>query len=367
MRITFVTDSLGFGGAAKMILFVARGMMQRGHEVKMINLNCFNAFDRMPEDIETVSAHITYSGAIKTNYQVCKFVYDNAKRFKPDILVAFNSASNFSAAIAGRLLHLPVIVSERADPFLSHKNPQFSVKIKQWFVAHADGTVFQSEGASMIYPEKLRCRSTVIPNPITLTEHFAPIDYSKRPHTIVTHGRYDNKQKRYDVMLKGFSLFKQTHPDYKLIMYGTGSDESKIRDWVKELNLEDSVTINPITHTPMTDITREGIYAITSDFEGISNSLLEAMAVGMPVVCTDHSPGGGRLVVQDHQNGLLIPCGSPEAVANAFAEFADNPELAEQCGNNAKDVLVRFHPEKIMDMWESYINQVADRFYGKEK
>ena len=202
MRITFVTDSLGFGGAAKMILFVARGMMQRGHEVKMINLNCFNAFDRMPEDIETVSAHITYSGAIKTNYQVCKFVYDNAKRFKPDILVAFNSASNFSAAIAGRLLHLPVIVSERADPFLSHKNPQFSVKIKQWFVAHADGTVFQSEGASMIYPEKLRCRSTVIPNPITLTEHFAPIDYSKRPHTIVTHGRYDNKQKRYDVMLK---------------------------------------------------------------------------------------------------------------------------------------------------------------------
>ena len=97
------------------------------------------------------------------------------------------------------------------------------------------------------------------------------------------------------------------------------------------------------------------MFIITSDFEGISNSLLEAMAAGLPCVSTDHTPGGARLLIQDHENGLLAPVADCEGLAAAMCEFAENPSLAEKCGNNAKDVVNRFDPQRIIDTWENYI------------
>ena len=93
--------------------------------------------------------------------------------------------------------------------------------------------------------------------------------------------------------------------------------------------------------------------------EGISNSLLEAMAVGLPCVSTNHTPGGARLLIADHENGLLAPMGDVHALAGAMCEFADNPELAQKCGNNARDVVNRFEPRRIIDLWEDYIEKLC--------
>ena len=172
---------------------------------------------------------------------------------------------------------------------------------------------------------------------------------------MVSVARLDNFQKRYDVMLDAFKLFSDKHPDYVLKLYGKGSDEELIRSWVHERNLDDKVLFPGLTKQPMQDTCRDGMFLITSDFEGISNALLEAMAVGLPCVSTDHTPGGARLLITDHENGLLAPIQDPEALAKAMCKFAENPALAEKCGNNAKDVVNRFAPEKIIDMWENYI------------
>ena len=114
-----------------------------------------------------------------------------------------------------------------------------------------------------------------------------------------------------------------------------------------------------VTRTPMQDISDAGMFLITSDYEGISNSLLEAMAVGLPCVSTDHTPGGARLLITDHENGLLAPMGDVDALAGAMCEFADNPELAQKCGNNARDVVNRFEPSRIIDQWEEYIEKLC--------
>ena len=114
-----------------------------------------------------------------------------------------------------------------------------------------------------------------------------------------------------------------------------------------------------VTRTPMQDISDAGIFLITSDYEGISNSLLEAMAVGLPCVSTDHTPGGARLLITDRENGLLAPMGNVDALAEAMCEFADNPELAKKCGNNARDVVNRFEPSRIIDLWEDYIEKLC--------
>ena len=101
---------------------------------------------------------------------------------------------------------------------------------------------------------------------------------------------------------------------------------------------------------------------ITSDFEGISNSLLEAMAVGLPCVSTDSTPGGARMLIRNRENGLLCPIRDPNSIADALSEFADNPFLAEQCGRCAKSVLKEYAPSRLIDLWEQYISKVRDEY-----
>ena len=85
------------------------------------------------------------------------------------------------------------------------------------------------------------------------------------------------------------------------------------------------------------------------------------MAAGMPVVSTDSPPGGARLLIKDHENGLLVPIRDADAIASAMCEFAENDELRKKCGENSKQIVVKYAPEKILDRWDKYVNAVIKR------
>lgn len=343
-----------------MLLFIVEGLQSYGHKVSVININTLVGFDRMPpKDVEVRNADIKYVGTIQTNYEWIRFVYKNAKELKSDILIGFIRKANMCAVVAGKMLGIPSIVCERSDPFfeIPQKRP-LSLKINLAIANSSSGAIFQTKGAAAFYSKKLQEKGTIIPNPIDNPKKIYVKNYSVRPKTIVTHGRIDNKQKRLDVMIRGFSIFHKIHADYVLKIYGTGDDENRLRNLAKELDIENAILFMGKTVDPMSDISKEGIYAITSDYEGISNSLLEAMAVGLPVVSTDHSPGGGQLLITDHINGLLIPPSSPYSLAGALTEYADNPALAEKCGKEAKKVLIDYNPEVIIAEWNNYIENI---------
>lgn len=351
---------MGYGGATKMMVFVAEGLAKLGHSVSIINLNTTGSFKRIPSNsISVKSAFIGYSGTICTNYKWIKFISESAKSFQSDILIGFLPIGNFGATLVGKLLHLPVIISERGDPSNTKDKSSLLARIKFRLINSAEGAVFQTKGASLFYSVELQSRCTIIPNPIFIDKVLPKINYNERPKTIVSLGRIANKQKRLDILLKSFSLFLKSHPDYILNIYGDGPDENLLKDLIFELNLEKSVFLKGVTKDPYKVFGHEGIYIITSDYEGISNSLLEAMAAGLPVVSTDHSPGGARLLITDHDNGLLAPVQDCKALAKALCEFADNPDLAEKCGNKAREVLTRFSPESVISKWDHYIKKIV--------
>ena len=88
--------------------------------------------------------------------------------------------------------------------------------------------------------------------------------------------------------------------------------------------------------------------------------MLEAMAAGFPVISTDSSPGGARLVIQNKENGLLVPTGDIKAIADALSLFANDTSLRERCAANAKSITKRFAPQKILDLWEEYLLSVIE-------
>jgi len=362
-NILFITNSLGFGGAEKMLTFVANRLSLRGHTCGIVNLNSLcdyvNAHQQSVSETVTVYTVGKPPEGTEKNWFRLKEIHRIAKQFRADVLIGFTAMPNFYAKIVGALLGIPSVMSERGDPTRTGMGEGLKSKIVLGVVNRSRGGVFQTEGAKSFYGKGLQRRGMVIPNPIFITGEIPDVAYCEREKSVVSVARLDNFQKRYDVMLDAFKLFSDKHPEYVLKLYGKGSDEEKIQQWVRDRNLDGKVLFMGLTKQPMQDTCRDGMFLITSDFEGISNSLLEAMAVGLPCVSTDHSPGGARLLITDHENGLLAPVADAEALAKAMCEFAENPALAEKCGNNAKDVVNRFAPVKIIDQWENYILQLT--------
>ena len=357
-NILFVSSSLGYAGASKMLTFVAESLSKRGHSVSIANLQRTTGDTSYTRPVTEDIIVITLGG--RSTVDQIREVRKFAKKTSCDIIIGFTSYPNMYAKIVGTLLGIPSIMSERGDPTKTSSNT-VKAKISHTIINASRGGVFQTEGAMKFYGKGLQRRGVVIPNPIFITGEVPFVPYDKREKSVVSVGRLDNFQKRYDVMLDAFKIFSDKHSDYVLKLYGKGSDEELIREWVEERGLGDKVKFMGLTTQPMQDTCGDGMFLITSDFEGISNSLLEAMAIGLPCVSTDHTPGGARLLITDHENGLLAPVEDAPALAAAMCEFAEDNALAAKCGENAKDVVNRFAPEKIIDMWEEYIKKLIKK------
>lgn len=361
-NILFITNSLGLGGAEKMIVFIAEQLSKRGYKCAILNLCGVPSCGHSHKQLINESVEVFELDPAKgyKNGEKVKKVTSFARDFKADILIAFTAFPNMFAKIAGTMLGIPSIMSERGDPKRTTDNSLKS-KISTWIINRSKGGVFQTEGAKEFYGKGLQKRGVVIPNPIFVKGEVPKIDYENREKSVVSVGRLENFQKRYDVMLKSFKLFHDRHPEYKLKLYGEGPAEKDIKVWIEELGLQDSVLLMGLTKNAMQDIVQDGMFLITSDYEGISNALLEAMAVGLPCVSTDHTPGGARMLIQHGENGLLAPMGDAEKLAECMCFFAGNKDLAKSCGEKAKEVLIRFAPEKIIDQWEEYIGRIIGK------
>ena len=363
MRILFVITCLSYGGAEKNLLLIADYLARKGHHVAICNFNERETCRDLPEGVACYdepkekewSGRLAFLGVSRRQ---CRFLKDTCKKERPDIIVSFLDMPNALSIICGHRLGIPVIISERADPY--QPAPIFTRLLRKFF-SHADGAVFQTDGAKAYYSDKLQKKSTVISNPVICDTGLTAVhDYDSAEDSIAFVGRLELKQKRQDVMLEAMKLVLEKHPHYKLMIWGNGEHEQNIRDMVKKLDLQDSVVFAGISKQIPVDICKCKIFAITSDFEGIPNALIEAMTVGMPCVSTDCSPGGARMLI-DSDNGTVVPCGEPRAVADAIIKYIEDPDLAKTHGEKARSVKDRFSYDTIMSRWESYIEDIASK------
>ena len=361
-RILFVSSSLSYGGAEKMLCFVANGLAALKNQVTVINLmeHPDNA-GRLNEGIKVIQLQPKKTRYLNRIDQVLRLIR-SIKQNKPDIIIAFKFVPNYLAAIAGKVLRIPVIISERCDPFKEYILTS-RVKIYLKIINSADGGVFQTKGAMQFYSAGMQNRGIVIPNPAILNEDIShTVRGNEESGVVVSVARLSNVQKRYDIMLKAFRKFSRNHPGYSLKIYGDGEDADIIRKWISEYELDHVACLEGRTDHPLHVMDDADIFLTTSDYEGISNSLLEAMAIGMPVVATDCSPGGARMLIQDGKNGLLVPCGDTDCISQALEKMADDYNLRYRCGMMAKEVKEAYNECRIIETWSNYINQVIQIF-----
>lgn len=360
MKILFVNTNIGYGGASKMMATVANACAEK-HDVTFLTFRNAEIKQPLSDKVKFVFDSL-FESKIKPLEMLgqIRALRRYIKRERFDLAVAFLWPSHYMTVLAAKGTKTKVLLSERADPVTRAKNRTCVGYIFESIIRRADAYVFQSDGAANAYPKRCRERGTVIVNALPDVDYpvYAPDEAQK---SIVCVARFENRQKRLDVLVDAFAIFCQTRSDYVLRLVGDGPDEGAIKERVKASGIADKVEFCGARKDVLAILAKSTIFALSADYEGIPNALLEAMAVGVPSVSTDCSPGGARMVVDDGVNGLITPCGDPAKLAEALGRLADDAELRRQFSQNAAVVKTKFAPEKARAAWLEAVERLGTR------
>jgi len=260
---------------------------------------------------------------------------------------------------AAKGLNFKIIYAETnaSDKFINDRNFNATCRL----LKKANSWVFQTKEQRRFLGYENNPDAEVIHNPIK--ECLSDVYIGTKQKTIVNFCRL-SPQKNLILLVKAFEKFLRQNPEYVLKIYSDTVSKSELylKDelllYINEHNLKDKVFILP-PRSDIHDVIKDcAMFVSSSDYEGISNSMIEAMAMGLPCVCTDCRGGGAREMITDGENGLLVPVGDVEALSQAMHRMVNEEGLAEKCGKNAALVRETLSIEKITQQWLDVIEEI---------
>jgi glycosyltransferase involved in cell wall biosynthesis len=309
--------------------------------------------------------HVGLTKSQEQKGRIAKFIcrITNLRKFlkktNPDIVVAFARKANYRALTATVGTKIPVIISIRIAPVGCYDFISDKIQIPILF-RRAAGCVFQTQEQKDFFPKYIQEKSRIILNAINSKFIGNPIP-DKREKAVVHSGRIVDF-KNQTMLIKAFVKVHEKHPDYILKIFGQDTHDGtweNLEALINEKNARDYVKLMGGSNQLEKDMINGAVAAFSSDVEGMPNAMLEAMALGLPVVATDCPPGGPRMVITPEVNGLLVPVGDEDAMAAAINRLIENPELADKLGRNAAKISEIAGSDKIFEEWEDYINEVC--------
>lgn len=275
------------------------------------------------------------------------------KKESPDCVISFGSTSLTLVTMLKTIRGYKTIYSERSDPNYCTKT--LSNKIRYYCYNFADKMVFQVPGVRDYFNEKIRNKSVIIANPVGIPNKQWKLEGTK---DIVCVARMEMRQKRHDILFKAYQKVLDRIPGVKLHLYGDGGDMQKTKDLAVEMGIAKDVFFHGNINDVKEKIGAYRVSVLTSDYEGMPNTLLEAMALGMPIVATDCSPGGAAYLIENNNNGVLVPRGDADAVANAIIKILEDGDFSIKIGNAARERAKKQSYEENKEKWLKVIGEV---------
>ena len=348
-RILFVCLALSNGGAERVVSVLSDSLLKNGNEVYILPLTNREQTYHVDKRIHVLQLEKYKSGALGKVNRIAG-IRKAIKEHNITTVIAFSHYNAMYSVIAARGLNVKVIGSERNDPAQVGNR-----KTLNWLRMHLykklDALVCQTNDAKAYFPEEIQKKSVVILNPIT---DSLPDPYQgERKHRVVSFSRLE-PQKNIPMLLEAFEMFQASHPDYVLDIYGMGS----LRDELIEKTKDNStIHIQPYTTDIHNAILDAAMFCLSSDYEGMSNSMIEAMGCGIPTIVTDCPCGGARMVINDGENGILVPVRDSKKLAEAMYKVADDKVLAEKLSREGVKIRKTLDKRKIAEQWEAVIKR----------
>ena len=386
-KILFHINSLGKGGAERVLTVLARYFAQDGYEVGIATLwRAENEYE-VPAGVKRVNLGDEKASRGRLALAVRRFTGLRAliKKENPDIVISFCMKANFRSVFSMLGMRIPLLVSVRSDPQIDYAPHKLLTK---WMERKAAGCVFQTKDAQAFFGERLRKKSRIIWNPID--EKYLPDnresvynqekdgenvrgvpaggsagrqekDGGAEDICIITVGRI-TFEKNQLMFLKAFDRIKDKFPSARVRVYGEGigGDAWKEMDaYIRQKEIAHRVEFMGPSSSLEKEIGNAALFVLPSNYEGMSNALMEAMVMGLPVIATDCPCGGCATLIEDGVSGFLVPTGDDEALAEAMERVLSDKALARKLAENAGRLAEKVKPLKIYEEWRSYAEELA--------
>lgn len=353
MKVLFVTGKLIGGGSERVLSNLANAFTERGHDVLIVQ---FIGKEHYPIDSRITVYQYEKDVAEKKfgTFSKIAFLRGIIKKHSFDAVISFMTTANLVTILSAVRLNTKVIVSERNDP---HRVPKSKVQqvLRKILYPRSNGFVFQTNDAKDFFSNSIGDRSVVIKNP--LSADIAEPYTGTRNQTIVMAGRLEDA-KNYPLAIEAFESVHKKHPSCTLEIFGEGSRRHDIEELIQKKGLSEAVRLHGFSTRWHEAVRTSSVYLLSSDYEGMANSLIEAMAMGVPCVSTDHPIGGAKDLIRSGENGFLVPVGDKEKMAEAISSLLDDADLANQFSARAAKLREELQLNVIADRWIKYCKKV---------
>jgi len=336
-KIAVFFPSFRGGGAERAMLTFASALTRRGFAVDVIVLDAHGPFE---QEVTTGMRIVDLKRPrmLRAIPDLIQYLRVN----RPAVLYATIGHTNIGALIANLLARTgsKIVVRESNTPISEQKSRGRWVTFKMipYFYPLAHRIIAVSE----LVAEQLRTVSpglasliTVAPTPVVspdfyrLSEEPYVLPWNGEPVPLIVSAARLEPHKGFVSLVRAFAAVRKVRPA-KLMILGDGSDRTRIVAEIERLGLENDVVLAGFVNNPFPIMKRAHVFVLASEYEGMPNVLIQAMALGAAIVATD-SPGGNRELLRDGELGTLVPVGDDHALCDAIIQAIESkPPITTQ-------------------------------------
>jgi glycosyltransferase involved in cell wall biosynthesis len=335
-RLAFFLPGLYDGGAERIMLNLADGVASRGYPVDLVLARAEGPFmEEIPDSVRLID--LKASRVLTSTPALARYL----RQERPIALLSILYA-NIVALWARRFAGIPVRVILGEHNTLSsvskgEDDPRmhFFPRLAKWFYPWADGIIAVSGGVADDLAQLIKIpreRIQVIYNPIVTPELFDkskallvhPWFKSGEPPVLLAVGRL-TVQKAFDVLIRAFAQVRKDH-QVRLLILGEGEERTALETMIREYDMEEDISMPGFILNPYPYMAHAAAFVLSSRWEGLPTVLVEAMALGAPIISTD-CPSGPREILLDGKYGQLVPVDDPFALAAAIVKSLQTNEL----------------------------------------
>lgn len=361
MKLTCVLDSMGGGGAERVMTHLAGGLARRGHQVTVTTLDpSVPDFYPAPPGVARSVVEGAPGGCrwyqLKRQRDRVLGLRRRISEQKPDAVISFVDVANILTLAACRGSGLPVVACEHINPLQYRLGPHWEL-LRRLLYPSAACVVMLTEDTLRWARATAGARAAVaIPDPVTAPVFSADArrpDFFGPGKNLLAMGRLI-PQKGFDLLLPAFAAIAGRFPDWRLTILGEGPERRRLEELRDRLGLGGRAAL-PGARPEVYDILKHtDLFVLSSRFEGFGMALAEALACGVPAVSFD-CPSGPGLIVRHGVDGLLVPPGDGRALAAALADLMADGEKRAALAARAPEAAERFGVERYLDKWEALL------------
>ncbi|AFZ37638.1 glycosyl transferase group 1 [Stanieria cyanosphaera PCC 7437] len=360
LNITLVISTLSSGGAERVLVLLAEGLIAQGHRVTVVTFSAQNSdFYQLPPEASRLALGIMSESAnpiegLIANIQRIGSLKRALKSTKPNVVISFLRITNICTILACFGAKYPVIVTEHNDPQVFSYGKIWET-LRRWTYPQSSMVVSVSKGVDSSLKPLSANKRAVIYNPIVIVEKTQsdrlPESVDSSKNWIVSMGRL-TEQKGFDLLLQAFGKIAPLFPDWQLLILGKGELREELENQKNALGLTNKVVFTGALTNPVRVLKQAKFFVMASRNEGFPMAHGEALACGLPVIATD-CPSGPREMIRHEIDGILIPNGDVSALATAMKSLITDEQKRRRLAAKAPEVIQRFNLERIVEEWES--------------